>query len=167
MTSPIVGEHQLVRSSRSNRGLIILLLEDSPDDLFFLQRALDQRAIGHVLRVVMDGEEGMAYLRAEGQYADRQAFPIPDIILTDLKMPKIDGFEFLEWLRDQAEFCIIPTIVLSSSDIEPDVKRAYQLGANAFVRKPAELEELSNIIQTVCEFWSCCKLPMVPKKWGA
>lgn len=140
-------------------GLHILLLEDNPDDVFFVQRALEETAAGHRLRAVENGEEGIAYLRGEGRYADRIAFPVPNIILTDLKMPRMSGFEFLTWLRKHPECSVIPTVVISSSAIESDVRKAYQMGANAFIRKPTALPELVNLIRVTYEYWSLCERP--------
>ena len=139
--------------------LNILLLEDNPDDVFFVQRALEEVAAGHRLRTVQNGEEAIAYLRGEGRYEDRKGFPVPNIIVTDLKMPCMGGFEFLSWLRKHPECSVIPTVVLSSSAIESDVRRAYQLGANAFMRKPTALEELVRLIRVTYEYWSLCERP--------
>ncbi len=142
-----------------NGKLCILLIEDNPDDIFFVQRALDEVAEGHSLRAVENGEMAIAYLRGEGPYADRDQFPPPNIILSDLKMPRMNGFEFLLWLRRHPECSVIPTIVLSSSALEGDVRKAYQLGANAFIRKPSALEDLVRLIRVTYEYWSLCERP--------
>ncbi len=147
-----------------DQNLKILLLEDEPHDVFFIKRALEQVAKGHVLRSVENGEEAIQYLRGEGQFADREAFPFPNLILTDLKMPRMNGFEFLEWIRHHQDCSVIPTIVLSSSAIESDVRRAYEIGANAYVRKPASMEDLVKMIKLTWEYWQMCERPTTEPK---
>jgi len=143
--------------------LEILLVEDEPHDVFFVRRALEQIAQGHTLHSVANGEEAIAYLRGEGPYAERGAFPCPNIILCDLKMPRMNGFEFLEWVRGHPECSVIPTVIISSSSIESDVRRAYQLGANAYMRKPTSLGELVKLIKVTYEYWGLCECPPIPK----
>ena len=152
------------RVSLKYRKLVILLLDDNPDDVFFLQRALEQVDAGHILRAVANGEEAVLYVRGEGQFAERGQFPVPNIILTDIKMPRMGGFEFLQWLRKHPECSVIPTIVMSSSAQETDVRKAYQLGANAYIRKPSNLGDLVKLIRVTYEYWSLCERPPLVQK---
>src|SRR3954453_715481 len=116
----------------------ILLAEDEENDVFFLQRAFKRAFLQNPLTVVGNGEAAIAYLSGTGQYADRQRFPLPCLILTDLKMPQLNGFDLLNWLKQQPHLRQIPAIVLTSSDLPEDRRRATELGAAAYWVKPAE-----------------------------
>jgi chemotaxis family two-component system response regulator Rcp1 len=116
----------------------LLLVEDDPYDVAFVEEHL-KRAPGNTrLRVVCDGVEAMLYVAGEGDYGDRRMYPKPDVILLDLKMPRWDGFEFLAWLRSQSptQHRLIPVVVLSASKMPEDAARAYALGADSFLAKP-------------------------------
>ncbi len=141
------------------RDLTILIVEDLENDAVLLQMALKRAGIKDHVKVVDDGEEAIAYLHAKGKYRDRAKFPFPDVLFTDLKMPRMSGFEVLEWLRSHRECSIIPIIVMSASRLEEDVRKAYELGANAYLAKPGRLEELQNIIKVAFEFWALCEKP--------
>jgi CheY-like chemotaxis protein len=130
-----------------NKG-IIMLVEDSEDERAMLRFAFGKAGIRNPVCELHNGEEAIAYLSGEGEYADRERYPLPCLIITDLKMPGVDGFELLEWLRARPEFAKVPRLVLSNSLIESDVKRAGQLGGCAFFVKPGQFNEL---IQTVVE----------------
>ncbi|HVV02243.1 MAG TPA: response regulator [Verrucomicrobiae bacterium] len=116
-----------------------LLVEDSPDDAFLAQMEFKRFPKAH-LTWVQDGEQAITYMKGEKPFGDRSKFPLPDVVLLDLKMPKVGGFDFLEWRRDLApsEVNIIPVVVMSGSDLERDVKRAYELGANIYMTKPID-----------------------------
>lgn len=105
----------------------------------------------------------MAYLKGEGRYADRQAYPFPRVLITDLKMPRCGGFELLEWLDNHPECNLIPKIVLSASAEERDVRKAFQLGANCYFRKPATVQELQEIVKLASDFWTRAALPELPQ----
>src|SRR5579864_4283524 len=115
--------------------LIMLLVEDEEHDVFFVRRATEQAGAEHWVHAVQDGEEAIRYLMGEGQYADREKFPAPNVILTDLKMPGMDGFAFLHWLRNNPRYSVIPIVVYSNSHLEEDVRAAYQAGANSYIVK--------------------------------
>ena len=138
---------------------IILLIEDEDSDIFLLQRAAQKSGAGHSLYPVHDGEEAICYLRGQGQYGDRSRFPLPNVVLTDLKMPRLDGFGFLRWLRENPECSIIPIIVCSNSGMESDVREAYRLGANAYFKKPYEVDQLIELLRAAYDFWSRCECP--------
>jgi len=136
----------------------ILLLEDNPDDAWLLERALTKLGFRN-LHLVRDGEEGIAYLSGHGQYADRKRYPVPEFIITDLKMPKLNGLEVLKWLRDNPDFRKVPTLVLTSSRAEQDVASAYGFGANSFLVKPAAFEDLERMGGVIRAYWESCELP--------
>ena len=143
--------------------LRILLVEDEDNDIFLVQRATERGGAGHRVYPVRDGEEAIHYLRGQGMYADRQKFPLPNVILSDLKMQRMDGFEFLQWLRSHPECSVIPTIVFSSSRQESDVRQAYRFGANSYITKPSTAEELMQVLHAIYEYWSRCECPPPPK----
>ena len=106
----------------------ILLADDSEDDIVLISHAFEQGGIANPLAVVRDGEEAIAYLKGEEQYGDRALYPLPALVLLDLKMPRTDGFEVLRWMRLQPNFIALPVIVLTNSSLMRDVTLAYQLG---------------------------------------
>ncbi|OLE97298.1 MAG: hypothetical protein AUG75_09945 [Cyanobacteria bacterium 13_1_20CM_4_61_6] len=132
---------------------VILLVEDRADDIKVIQRALLKAAIYNPLIVVHDGEEALAYLDGNGKFSDRKLFPLPDLILLDLKMPRLDGFEVLAEMRKRPALKAIRVIVLTSSEDIYDVNRAYELGASSFLVKPHEFENYTNLVQTLQRFW--------------
>jgi CheY-like chemotaxis protein len=125
----------------------ILLAEDDPNDVLLIQRAFQKAGRQHLLKVVRDGNEAMAYFRGEDGFADRERFPKPFLLLLDLKMPGSDGFEVLRWLRSEPETRHLLVVVLTSSNLQADVDRAYDLGANSYLVKPASFDEMVNLIQ--------------------
>ncbi|HEV2391142.1 MAG TPA: response regulator [Verrucomicrobiae bacterium] len=133
-----------------------LLVEDDPNDAFFVEREFKQAPAYLGLRIVTDGRNAVRYLRGEGQYADRAKFPVPNVILLDLKMPGMSGFDFLEWLRSEAatEQRVIPVVVMSSSPLQEDIKRAYALGVNSYMTKPIEWTRFRDRIRMLGIYWS-------------
>lgn len=139
---------------------VILLVEDREDDVTLIRRAFRQAYLNNPLYIVRDGEQGVAYLKGTGPYSSRDEYPLPDLILLDLKMPRMDGFEFLQWLREEPGINRIPVIVLTSSDQLRDVNRAYALGANSFLVKPTDFQNYINLSKLVNEYWMrTAKLP--------
>ena len=132
---------------------VILLVEDRTDDVLLIQRALARAGVKNPFFVLRDGEEALAYLHGTGKYADRDEYPLPDIMLLDLKMPKMDGFEVLQHVRQHKNFRALRIIVLTSSEDIFDVNKAYELGANSFLVKPLEFENLSAMMSTLSSFW--------------
>lgn len=136
-----------------NGNNVILLIEDREDDVLLIQRAFQQAFVAHPLLVVRSGEEAIAYLAGEGQYADRTTYPIPTLVLLDLKMPRIDGFEVLEWIRKHPWLNKLRVIVLTSSHDLRDVNRAYQMGANSFLIKSIDFEDVVRLGKVLTEYW--------------
>jgi CheY-like chemotaxis protein len=143
-------------------GLCVLMVDDSADDAFLVERALGKSRVGDKFLSVDNGNKAIAYLRGEGVYGNRTEYPFPNILLLDLKMPHLDGFGVLEWLQQHPECKIIPTVIFSSSAIDEDIHRAYVLGANAFLVKPANFEDMVQMLQTMHRFWSNCHVPPPP-----
>jgi len=132
---------------------LILLVEDREDDIALVRKAFDQALLTNPLKVLRDGEEAIAYLAGEGQYADRREHPLPWLVLLDLKMPRVDGFEVLKWIRGHAELKSLVVIVLTVSDQVRDVNRAYALGANSFMVKPSDFENAVRMTRVIHEHW--------------
>src|SRR5687767_6869400 len=116
-----------------NDNYTILIVEDDPNDVLFLKRALKKSQIENPVCTLSNGEEAIAYLSGIGDYADRITHPFPKVIILDLKMPRKGGLEVLEWLRDHPQYRVIPTIILTSSKLNEDVIKAYGLGANSYM----------------------------------
>jgi len=134
---------------------IFLLVEDDPNDVLIVEREFKRRGVVG-LRVVHDGIEAVRYLEGKGDYQDRIKFPMPDVVLLDLKMPRFSGFDFLEWLRGRApgHLHLIPIVVLSSSDEPGDVRRAYALGVNSYIVKPLHWAEFQDKMRALSVYWS-------------
>jgi len=132
---------------------VILLVEDDPNDILLIQRAFRKATLTTVLRVVKDGDEAIAYLSGEGPYRNRRRYPLPVLILLDLKLPRRSGFEVLQWLKARSGLRRIPVVVLTSSRDSPDVNRAYDLGANSYLVKPVKAAELEEMVRTMSLYW--------------
>ena len=150
-------------TAMGNKAITILLIEDDENDVTLVEIALKGSQIPVILKSVGDGLEGLNYLNGTGQFADRTRFPIPNIIILDLKMPRMSGMEFLSYVKDHPELRIIPTIVMSASKLDADVFRAYQLGANSFMVKPNDLATLTQMVKAIQEFWSMSEKPILPR----
>lgn len=141
-------------------NMTLLMVEDDESDAFLLQKAflrVDQNATIHI---VPDGKEAIAYLKGEGIYSDRTKYAFPRVLITDLKMPRMNGFELLAWLKNHPECNVIPTIVFSASRLPPDVTKAYQLSANAFFQKPTDFDRLVELIELNFRFWRAAEVPL-------
>lgn len=130
-----------------------MLVDDSPDDLELMRFAFKRAGVLNPVVEMQSGFQAIDYLNGEGEYADRERFPLPCLIITDLKMPGVDGFELLEWLHRHHEFARVPKLVLTSSSIEDDQKRARQLGACAYFVKPSQLNQLVKTVVEMNEDW--------------
>ena len=131
----------------------ILVAEDDPTDAYFFQRAFSRAGLPITLHFVSDGQEVIDYLHGEGQFADRKAHPLPQLVLLDLKMPRVNGFEVLEWVRQRPGFKGLQLVIFSSSDEPKDMNRAYDLGANWYLVKPHSMEELTALVGRFKKFW--------------
>ena len=132
---------------------IFLLIEDTEDDILLIQRAFKKGNILNPLQVVRSTDEAIAYLSGSGRFANRAEYPLPELVLLDLKMPGKDGFEVLKWIRQRPDFRALRVVVLTSSSNIRDVNLAYQLGANSFLVKPVDFERFVEISQALSGYW--------------
>ena len=137
----------------------MLIVEDSVDDAFLIKRAFNKAGILNPIQVVVDGDEAISYLSGAGEYENRQIYPFPQFIITDLKMPRCGGFEILQWMKKNSHISVIPTIVWSSSKQPDDVRKAYELGATSYVVKPSDFTELQQMIRRIYDYWEHCEKP--------
>ena len=131
----------------------ILYAEDETDDIFFMRRAFQQTGIAHPLEAVPDGDEAIAYLAGTGKYADRIAYPLPALVLLDLNMPRTSGFEVLKWIRNRPPVSGLPVLVISSSNHDADIQRASLLGANGYLVKPGNPDDLFEMVKAFKDYW--------------
>jgi CheY-like chemotaxis protein len=136
----------------NNKIPTLLIAEDDDNDFIFLERALALEKFEANTRRACDGEEAIEYLAGENHFADRDAHPLPNLILLDLKMPRKNGFEVLAWLREHSELETLPVVVFSSSEEPADVENAYNLGASGYLVKPSSYLSYSEIVRTLREF---------------
>ncbi len=135
------------------RRQLILLVEDNPDDIELTIRAFAKSKIANQLVVTRDGEEALEYLFASGRYANRDAGAMPEVVLLDLKLPKLDGLDVLRRLRADERTRRLPVVILTSSNEEQDIVRGYNLGANSFVRKPVDFARFATAAQQLGLYW--------------
>jgi len=131
----------------------VLLIEDDENDVFFFKRAMKLAGWTDPLQVARDGKQAIDYLGGSGQFSSRDEFPLPALLLLDLKLPYVNGLEVLKWIRDNPALRQMAIIVLTSSREDVDIERACQLGANAYVVKPAASEELVDLVKAIWAFW--------------
>ena len=139
----------------------ILVVEDDPNDQTFILEAFRSIGVESPIRVVGSGSEAIAYLMGEGKYSDRAEYAFPSFIITDLKMLGGSGFSVLEHLQSNAEWSVIPKVVLSSSEDPDDIKKAYMLGASCYHQKPQSQAELCEQLQVLHDYWMTCKVPEI------
>ncbi len=137
----------------ANVAPVVLYVEDEEMDRFLLRRAFDKAGQGTSLQTVNDGQAAINYLSGEREYADRQKHPMPTVVLLDLNLPEVHGFDVLEWIRAQPAHRHLPVVIFSSSEREEDQARARQLGANEFVKKPGSGLRFQDVVQMLNERW--------------
>ncbi|MBA9003812.1 MULTISPECIES: response regulator [Thermomonospora] len=139
------------------RAIEVLLVEDDPGDVLLTREAFEDNKVGNILNVVSDGEEAMAYLRRQGEYADARR---PDLILLDLNLPRKDGREVLGEVKADPDLRSIPVVVLTTSEADEDILRSYHLHANAYVTKPVDFERFIEVVRQIDDFFvTVVKLP--------
>jgi len=131
----------------------ILLVEDNPDDVELTLRAFRRSNVANEVVVARDGVEALDYLFATGQYADRDPDTLPQVILLDLKLPRIDGLEVLQRVRAHPKTKLLPVVILTSSTEERDLVNGYSLGANSYVRKPVDFEQFADSVKQLGLYW--------------
>ena len=138
---------------RAQEPVTILMADDDEEDRMMTREALEEVAPANRLRFVRDGEELMEYLYRRGNFADPAEAPRPSLLLLDLKMPRKNGHEALREIRTDPGFRSMPVVVLTTSKAEEDIQRAYELGVNSFIAKPANFSELVRVMEAVATYW--------------
>jgi CheY-like chemotaxis protein len=142
----------------------ILLVDDDENDVLLTRMAFEKIGLPNRIHWARDGVEAVAYLNGEGIYTDRHLYPFPEVLIVDLKMPRMTGLELLAWLRDHPEYRVIPTIILTSSRLDADIEKAYNLGANTYMLKPASLDDLAKMVKAVHNYWAVSEKPKTKRK---
>lgn len=137
----------------------ILLVEDEENDATLVKMAFQRNNLFNPVQWVRDGVEAIAYLNGEGIYADRSQYPFPEVLILDVKMPRMSGLELLSWIREHPAYRVIPTIIMTSSQQEPDIEKAYHLGANTYMIKPSSFEELARMVKLTHDYWAASVKP--------
>lgn len=135
----------------SNKTL--LLIEDNPSDEKLTRRAFAKSGLGFDIAVVRDGAEALEYLFGTARYLELAGGPVPDLVLLDLKLPRVDGFEVLRRVRREERTRLMPVVILTASREDQDVRQSYELGANAYVRKPVDFLEFAEAARVIGSFW--------------
>ena len=131
----------------------VLHVEDDPNDALLFQHACRKAGVAFELKAVTDGDEAIAYLRGLDAFSDRTTHPMPRLILLDLKMPRVSGFDVLTWIRHEQIFTRLPVVILTSSNHDTDIKRAYDLGANSYLVKPVGFDALVEMARNLHQYW--------------
>ena len=132
---------------------IILLVEDNPDDELLTLEALKDNNIKNEVFIAHDGEEALDYLFSKGEFKDRYSGILPQVVLLDLKLPKVDGLEVLKQIRSNNKTRFLPVVILTSSKEETDLIQSYQLGANSYIRKPVDFEQFTQAVKYLGLYW--------------
>jgi CheY-like chemotaxis protein len=132
---------------------LILLAEDDEDYVHLMRQAFTRANIPNPIHVVWNGEEAIWYLKGVGKYSNRDEYPLPELLLLDIKMPRVNGFEVLKWVRQEPSLASLRVLVLTSSDELRDVNQAYQMGANSFLLKPNDFQDSVQLGRLITDFW--------------
>ena len=138
----------------------ILLVEDNPDDELLTIRTLRQYNVTNEIVVARDGAEALDYLFGKGQFSDRDTRKTPQVVLLDLKLPKVSGLEVLKQMRADERTKLLPVVILTSSSEESDIVQSYSNGANSYVRKPVEFEQFAEAVRQVGAYWLLLNEPI-------
>jgi CheY-like chemotaxis protein len=132
---------------------VILYAEDNDSDAFLITHAFKKAGIEHAVVVVPNGQAAIQYLSGEGEYADRERYPLPSLVLLDLNMPGVSGLEVLKWIRTTPSVCTLVAVMLTSSNQDTDIHRAYMQGANGYLVKPGSLDAIISMAQSIKDYW--------------
>lgn len=139
----------------------ILLVEDNPDDVKLTLRALDKSRVANTVDIASDGVEALDYLFGQGKFAGRDTSVMPQVILLDLKMPRMDGLEVLKRIRAAEETRLLPVVILTTSNEDRDRVESYKLGANSYIRKPVDFKQFAEAVQQLGLYWLVLNQPPV------
>jgi DNA-binding response OmpR family regulator len=132
---------------------VLLHVEDDPNDVLLLQRAFRKANVAINIQAASDGDRAVAYLSGAGEFADREKFPLPNLVMLDLKMPRKSGLEVLAWIRNEAKLRRLIVLIFTSSKHDDDVNKAYDLGANSYLVKPVGFDMLVDLVKIVHQYW--------------
>lgn len=132
---------------------VILLVEDNEDDVVLIRRALRKGGVDAPIEVAWDGDEAIEYFSGTGKYQDTLRYPLPTVVLLDIRLPKRNGLEVLAWLKSHAELALLPVVMFTNSAEDVDIRQAYKLGANSYLKKPYTLSETTTLLQTISAYW--------------
>ena len=144
------------------RPLNILIAEDNEDDAFILTHTLNAAGLPNPVFICRDGQEVINYIKGDGSFSDREKYPLPGMLILDIKMPRLTGLEVLRWVRAHPGCAVIPTIILTSSAHPNDVLEAFANGVNAYFMKPPTTDEMRDLLQLIHRFWTASVLPPMP-----
>ena len=144
-----------------NATFTILVVDDDENDQLMIRRTFQKISNVATIQSARNGEEAIAYMMGEGQFSDREKFKYPSFIMTDLKMPRSDGFAVLEFLKSNPMWRIIPAVVLSASKDMDDIKKSYMLGASSYHIKPNDPVALHKMLDLLYQYWMSCEVPQV------
>ena len=139
--------------SPNTRSIIILIADDDAEDRMLVKEALEESRLNNHIQFVENGEELLDYLNNQGEFADKDKYPTPGLILLDLNMPKKDGREALKEIKSQDHLRMIPVVVLTTSKAEEDILRTYDLGVSSFITKPVTFGSLVDVMKTLSKYW--------------
>ena len=142
-----------VDKKRADRVMNILLVEDNAADVKIALRAFTKSKLKNEIYVVNNGQEALDFIYHNGKYQDKEKFPTPDLILLDIKIPKLDGFQVLERIKNDLQYSYIPIIMLTSSRNEEDIARSYRGGASSFIAKPVDYAEFVKVVDGFNYYW--------------
>jgi len=140
--------------NNKERPMNILLVEDNAADVKIAMRAFSRSSFKNKVYVVNDGLEALDFIYRRGKYRDKEKWPMPDLILLDINMPKMDGFRFLETVKQDIQYNFIPVIMLTSSKNEEDIAKSYKSGASSYIPKPVNYEEFVKVVDGFNYYWS-------------
>ena len=137
---------------------MILVAEDDASDLWLVTQALQATEFPTRLEVSRDGDEAINYLLGREEFGDRERHPVPNLLLLDLKMPRVNGMDVLRWVRRSVDYCCLPVVMLSGSVVQEDIDQAYRNGANAFFTKPSGFHALKHLMHHIVGFWGLAQV---------
>lgn len=137
----------------STNGNLVLHVDDDPSDALLFKQACRRAEVSFQLKSVGDGESAVAYLAGEGEFSDRENNPLPSLVMLDLKMPRMSGFDVLTWIRSHDPFKTLPVVIFTASNQEEDIRRAYEGGANSYLVKPVGIHTLIDIVKVIDSYW--------------
>jgi len=143
---------------------VILIVEDDAGDRYLIQNAFEHIGVTDTVHTAMDGHEAVEYLAGKGEYADRHKFRFPTLLLLDLNMPRMNGLEFLSYVKHATNLRVIPTIVFTSSDDPEDIKKAYLLGANSYIIKGKTFDSICNQLKFIYGYWMRVEVPPIDRQ---